>query len=127
MTIAYWCLVLSIFIPIGLAGYAKFSGGGKYNNHAPREFLQKQPPRQQRANWAQQNTYEAFPPFAAGLIIAHQVGAWQMGIDSAAIVFLVARIVYGYCYIRDMAGARTLVYAIGFFATLSLFIQAALA
>ena len=70
MTIAYWCVVLVMFLPLIWVGIAKANGSG-YDNDRPREWLADQKGRAARANWAQQNSYEAFPPFAAAVIIAH--------------------------------------------------------
>eukprot|EP01035_Chromulina_nebulosa_P035064 gene35064-47116_t len=49
---------------------AKFGTGGKdFDNAAPRVMLAKLDGWRQRANWAQLNGFEAFPPFAAAVII----------------------------------------------------------
>lgn len=127
MTVAYWCVFVSIFIPIGLVGYAKFSGNSRYDNHAPRDFLEKQSSAQKRAYWAQLNTYEAFPPFAIGVVIAHQIGVEQFAINVASIIFVLARLAYGVCYIKDLATARSIIFGIGFVAMASLYIMAAIA
>ena len=101
MTIAYWCVLVAIFLPIVWAGVAK-AGAKGYDNARPREFLAKLEGRAARANYAQANSYEAFPPFAAGVVIAHATGgADQATIDALAVVFIVARIAYGVCYIAD--------------------------
>ena len=70
MTIAYWCVLVAALLPIVWAGAAK-SGIKGYDNARPREFLGSLQGWPARANFAQQNSYEAFPPFAAGVIIAH--------------------------------------------------------
>ena len=73
MTIAYWCVLIAAVMPIVWAGAAK-SGAKGFNNARPREFLGSLSGWPARANFAQQNAYEAFPPFAAGVIIAHLYG-----------------------------------------------------
>jgi uncharacterized MAPEG superfamily protein len=125
VTIAYWCVFAAIFLPIVWAGVAK-TGARGYDNARPREFLAKLEGRAARANHAQANSYEAFPPFAAGVVIAHMTGgADQSTIDLLALVFIAARIVYGLCYIADLATPRSLVWLVGFGATLGLYIAAA--
>ena len=47
--------------------FAKWRKG--YDNRAPRAGIEQLTPRQQRAYWAHLNAFEAFPPFAAAVII----------------------------------------------------------
>lgn len=121
MTISYWCVVFAIFLPLIWVGIAKANGTG-YDNSKPREWLAKQQGRAQRANWAQQNAYEAFPPFAAGVIIAHLTNTPQNVIDTLAVIFIVARIAHGILYINDKHMLRSLVWLVGFGATIALFL-----
>ena len=121
MTIAYWCVVFAIFLPLIWVGIAKANGTG-YDNSKPREWLAKQQGRAQRANWAQQNAYEAFPPFAAGVIIAHLTNTPQSVIDTLAAIFILARIAHGILYINDKHMLRSLVWLVGFGATIALFL-----
>lgn len=123
MTFAYWCVLLTAFLPLFWVGAAK-AGGGQYDNTQPRVFLEHLTGWQQRANWAQSNAYENFPPFAAGVIIAHAIGAQQMTIDILAGVFLVARITHGIAYILDKAMLRSMVWTLGFFCMVGLFLAA---
>ena len=120
MTIAYFCIVIAIFIPIFCVGYAKFSVKG-YNNRSPREFLEKLEGRAKRANFAQLNSYETFPPFAAGVIIAHQLCAPQAAINFLALSFIAARILFVTFYIQDKHKLRSIVWVIGLIATVSLY------
>jgi uncharacterized MAPEG superfamily protein len=83
MTFAYWCIPIAMFLPLVWAGTAKM-GATDYDNSRPREWMARQAGRAQRANWAQQNSYEAFPPFAAAVIVAHLTGSVQMTIDVLA-------------------------------------------
>ena len=41
MTVAFWCVLIAIFLPYLCTGVAKFSGGkfGLRHNHDPRAFL----------------------------------------------------------------------------------------
>ncbi|MEA3154552.1 MAG: hypothetical protein QOK44_2141, partial [Betaproteobacteria bacterium] len=84
MTLAYWMILVAALLPYIGAAYAKFSGGGgkTYDNRAPRANVDSLPPQRQRAYWAQLNGFEAFPPFAAGVIVAHLAGAPQSWIDA---------------------------------------------
>ncbi len=124
MTLAYWCVLIAALLPYLLVSAAKFAGG-RYDNHAPREFLDKQDGWRKRASWAQLNSFEAFPPFAAAVIIAHQLQADQATVDIIALGFVICRGLYGICYIFDKATPRSLVWALGMGCTVALFIVAA--
>lgn len=121
MTLAYICVFISIFIPVSFAGYAKFGTKG-YDNRNPREFLDGLQGKYKRAHYAQMNFYEAFPPFAAGVVIAHNCGASQGWIDALAVSFVVLRILYGIFYVTDQAGWRSTVWFMAFACIIGLFI-----
>ncbi len=128
MTTAYWCVLLAALLPILWAGAAKAGGarsGSRYDNARPRESLGALSGWPARANYAQQNSYEALPPFAAGVIIAQLCNAPQSTIDTLAITFVVARVAYGLCYMADQAGLRSLVWLVGFGSMIGLFVAAA--
>ncbi|MEO8445381.1 MAG: MAPEG family protein [Gammaproteobacteria bacterium] len=124
MTTAYWCVLVAALMPVIWAGVAK-SGGQRYDNARPRDFLGTLTGWRARANFAQQNSYEAFPPFAAGVIIAHLCNAPQATIDILAVTFIVARVAYGLCYIADRPTLRSLVWLVGFGSVVALFVTAA--
>jgi uncharacterized MAPEG superfamily protein len=123
MTIAYWCVVLTAFLPVIWAGFAKF-GAQHYDNERPRDSLDRLSGWAQRANWAQLNSYETFPPFAAGVIIAHLTATEQSTIDTIAVVFLACRIGHGVAYLANLPTMRSLVWSAGFLATVGLYIAA---
>ncbi|MDZ4813939.1 MAG: MAPEG family protein [Pseudomonadota bacterium] len=109
MTIAYWCVLIAAFLPFVFTGVAKFSGKG-FNNRTPRAFQDRLDGFRQRAHWAHLNSFEAFPPFAAAVIIAHQLQYAQGRIDQLAIAFIVLRLIYGALYIADQASLRSVVW-----------------
>jgi uncharacterized MAPEG superfamily protein len=122
MTIAYWCVLIAGLMPMFLAAYGKYSGGFQLaDNSSPRAFFERAKGKAQRANWAQQNSWEAFAPFAAAVIIANLCHAPSHRIDTAAVIFIVARLVYGLLYITDRHSLRSMVWGIGLFATIALY------
>lgn len=123
MTIAYWCVVLAAFLPVIWVGVAKF-GAEDYDNERPRPSLDRLTGWAQRANWAQLNSYEAFPPFAAGVIIAHLTGTQQSTIDILAGIFLACRVAHGGVYIGNYPAIRSVVWILGFLAMVGLYIAA---
>jgi uncharacterized MAPEG superfamily protein len=122
MTFAYWCVVLAAFLPLFWVGVAKY-GSPDYDNARPRIFLQNLSGWPQRANWAQANAYEAFPPFAAAVIIAGMAGANNLVVDTLAGVFLLARVLHGLFYITNKPTLRSLAWTIGFFAMIAIFLS----
>jgi uncharacterized MAPEG superfamily protein len=129
MTLAFWMVLAAALLPYAGTAYAKFSGGGgkTYDNSAPRAQLDNLPPARRRAYWAQLNGFEAFPPFAAGVIIAHFAGASASAIDALAAVFVALRVAYTLLYIHDRPTARSLVWSAGLACVVGLFVAAALA
>jgi uncharacterized MAPEG superfamily protein len=124
MTIAYWCVLFAALLPIVWSGVAKVGGSG-FDNARPRVYLAAVQGWRQRANWAQQNAWEAFAPFAAGVLVATQVGVAQSTIDTLALGFMTARVMHGALYVTDRATLRSLVYIVGLLCTVGLFIAGA--
>jgi uncharacterized MAPEG superfamily protein len=120
MTIAYWCVLFAALMPILWSGVAKFNGAG-FDNARPRVYLAAVQGWRQRANWAQQNAWEAFAPFAAGVLVATQVGVAQSTIDMLAGAFMLTRILHGVFYITDQPTLRSLVYILGLLCTVFFF------
>lgn len=110
------------FIAVGIAKWGK-----RYDNHAPRDWLAQQEGSKKRAFAAHLNSFEAFPFFAAAVIIATLAKASPAMIDGLAITFIVARIAYIWCYVTDQASLRSLVWMVGLGATVALFVVAGLA
>jgi uncharacterized MAPEG superfamily protein len=124
MTLAYWCVLVAGFLPYVSTVAAK-SGGGRFDNRHPRDWLEAQSGFRRRANAAQLNGFEAFPLFAAGVIIAHQAGIAQPRIDQLAVAFVVARVFYTILYLADAPLLRSLAWSVGIGSAAALFFVAA--
>lgn len=113
-TVAYWCVLIAALLPICCAGLSKWGmfktprRDGGYDNHNPRAWLARQSDWRARANAAQANSFEALPFFIGAVIIAHQLNAHQTQLDILALLFVVARLIYIFMYVADMATARSL-------------------
>lgn len=125
MTLAHWCVLAAALLPYLFTGLAKSSA--RYDNRAPRRWLEQVEGWRRRAHWAQLNSFEAFAPFAAGVIIAHQAGAQGGAVNALAGGFVVLRLIYGLLYIADRPAARSLVWTAAFGCVLGLFGLAAVA
>ncbi|MGB7903806.1 MAG: MAPEG family protein [Steroidobacteraceae bacterium] len=124
MTIAFWCVLLAGFLPYFGTLTAKI-GGDSFDNRNPRDWLNAQSGFRKRANAAQHNSFEAFPFFAAAVIIAHLAGAPQGRIDLFAVVFILARLFYIAFYLADMATLRSLAWFAGIGSVVALFLAVA--
>jgi uncharacterized MAPEG superfamily protein len=109
MSIAFYCVLIAAFLPIVWTGIAKFSGPG-FNNFTPRDFQAGLSGMRQRAHWAHLNSFEAFPPFAAAVLIAHAIHGANATIDALAMGFIAMRILYGVFYMLNWATPRSVVW-----------------
>jgi uncharacterized MAPEG superfamily protein len=128
MTVAFWCVLIALFLPYLCIGIAKFSGGkfGLRQNHDPRAFLATLEGFAKRAHSAQLNSFEVTPAFAAAVIIAHIAGnAELVTINVLAVLFITSRLLYIICYLADWAVLRSLVWFVGMALIVSLFVVSA--
>jgi uncharacterized MAPEG superfamily protein len=123
MSFATVCLVIAAVLPIACAAIAKW-GLGDYDNRNPRAWLAAQTGGRARAVAAQANSWEAFPVFAAGVLVAMQAGASPLTVDLLAGFFVASRIAYIWLYVTDRATAPSIVWTFGFLASLALYFAA---
>jgi uncharacterized MAPEG superfamily protein len=109
----------SIYVPFLVVGYARAQVG--YDRSAPRTMLERLPAYAQRANWAHQNSFESFMVYSAAALMAYLTGVNGALSAIAAIAFPLARLLYSVFYILDIPLARSLMFGIGTFSSLTLF------
>ena len=127
MTIAYWCILIAAFLPYAWTALAKGTGR-RYDNRDPRGWLARQEnPVSVRANAAQLNAFEAFAPFAAGVLMAQSAGAAVSTITMLAIFFVAFRILHGVFYVTGKHYLRSIAWIAGYLCVLALMVNAALA
>jgi len=124
MTVALWCVLVAALLPYLATTIAK-AGGARYDNRDPRAWLEKQQGFRVRANNAQLNSFEAFPFFAAAVLVAQMLQAPQDRVDALALIFIAARLGYLACYLADWHGARSVAWLIGWLACIVLFVSGA--
>jgi len=123
MTIAYWMILAAGCLPYWPTVVSKWRRN--YDNAMPRAGVDQLQPRQQRAYWAQLNAFEAFPLFAAAVIVAHLARAPQPWIDGLAMAFVGFRIAYPLAYIYDHDRLRSLLWVGGLLCVIGLFVAGA--
>jgi len=125
MHFAYWMLLAAALLPYLTILFVKRAGGRRFDNHRPRAWMEDLSGWQQRGDWAHRNHFEAFPIFLAAIFVAETTGAAQGRIDLLAGVFVALRIVYTALYLADLATARSIVWSLGFGATIWIFLLGA--
>ncbi len=120
MTIAYWCILAAAVLPYLFTIAAKTQRN--FTNRRPREYLDSLEGWRKRAYWAQLNGLEAFPPFAAAVLIAQQLYASQAAINALAMTFVATRVIYSLCYIFDRPTLRSLFWLTGLLCVIGLFV-----
>lgn len=127
MTIAFWCVLAAAVLPYLFTGYAKATPKflkGDHNKN-PREYEEALSGPRKRAHWAQLNGFEAFPPFAAAVIIAHLTHAPIARMDLLATTFIGARVLHGIFYIADLDKLRSVAWFVGVACVIGLFLAGA--
>jgi len=124
MSIAFWCIFISaLLIFVAKAPVAKAmikEGEGQYDNRHPRAQQARLTGFGARALAAHLNSFEAFPLFAAGVLMAHVSNNHGSLVDMLAVTFVVARVLYLIFYWADLHWQRSVVWVVGLLCSLLL-------
>jgi uncharacterized MAPEG superfamily protein len=121
VTIAELCLLAAVLLTIASIMPAKLSGARDYDNSNPRDPGFYTPGLRTRAQGAHQNGFEAFPLFAASVILAEMRGVPQGTVNALAVAFIVARVVYVLMYLGDRPTLRSAVWTVAVACNLAIF------
>jgi len=121
MTIADLCLLAAVVLTIVSIMPAKLNGVREYDNANPRDPRFYTPGLRTRSQGAHLNGYEAFPFFAAAVILAEMRAVPQGTVNALAVAFIIARIVYVLMYLGDRPTLRSVVWFVGFACNLGIF------
>ena len=125
MTVAEFCLLGMVVLTIAVIGPAKFAGRREFDNANPRDPGFYTPGFRARSLGAHQNGLEAFPLFAAAVLLAEFRGVPQQVVDGLALAFLGARVVYAACYLGNRPSLRSLVWTIALACNVAIFLSPA--
>ncbi len=120
MSLLLTCLLIAAIlpylakIPLGIAMHR--SGG--YDNNYPREQASRLTGFGARAWGGHQNSFESLIVFGIAILSAIATNNITSTIQTLAIVHIVARLVYHALYLMNIATLRSLVWAVGYFASL---------
>ncbi len=121
VTIADFCLLASVMLTIASIIPAKLDGRREYDNGNPRDQRFYTPGLRARSQGAHLNGFEAFPFFAAAVILAEMRSVPQATVNALAVAFIVARMAYILLYLNDRPTLRSLVWSVGFVCNLAIF------
>lgn len=125
MTFAFWCIMGAGILPILTVACAKWGARG-FDNAAPRAWLERQQGLRQRADYAHRNHFEAFPFFAAAVLVAALAHAPQGRVDALAGAFIVLRLIYTGLYLGNLPTLRSTAWTLAYLCVLAIFVVAAL-
>jgi uncharacterized MAPEG superfamily protein len=123
MNTAIICILIAGILPIVSAGIAK-AGRRDYDNRDPRAWLGRLEGFRARANAAQANAWEAFPFFAAGVLVAHVMQVPASHIDTLAVAFIVLRVIYLGLYLANLALLRSVAWIAAWGVCIALYVGA---
>ena len=102
MTLAYWCVLIAALLPLGCAAYAKKTARFNFarDNGSPRDFLARLEGRAATGN-AEQGT-----------------------LNGLAVLFVLLRLAFIYCYLNDRPSLRSAAWSGAMLCTVLLFVAA---
>ena len=126
MTIAEWCVFGTLLLYLLTIGSVKWISWRRFDNSKPRDGAFYADPIRARALGAHQNGIEAFPFFAAAVLLAEFRQAPQHLIDELAILFVIVRIAYVFTYLGDRPTLRSILWSLGFAINVAIFFMPAI-
>ena len=121
MTVAEWCIFASLMLALLSIASVKWFRFGRFDNSKPRDPAFYEDPIATRALGAHQNGIEAFPFFAAAVLLAEFRACPQNLINELAILFVIVRIAYVFTYIGNRPTLRSILWNIGFVINCAIF------
>jgi len=116
MTIIISCVIFAAMLPILVKtplGYFQSQQPGGYDNRNPRAQQDIIKGMGQRALAAHNNAFEAFPPFACGVLLALWAQSPIEQIQILCLVHVFARVLHPVFYLADISSLRSLSWAVG--------------
>jgi len=124
MFIAVLCVLLAMLQPFVLSVLARSATRKADYLPSPREYNETLSGWHRRAHFAQLNAFEAFPPFAAAVILAWLAQVPPAHINLVAVLFVVFRISHAAFYLMDKSVLRSVVWRLAMMAVVALFVLA---
>lgn len=122
MTTLIICLLIAVILPYLIKGplsYAMQKEGG-YDNQYPREQQARLKGFGARVLAAHQNSFESLNVFSVAALTAMATQTVTPTIETLAIIYIIARIVYTLFYLMNWASLRSTVWFISFLCCVSI-------
>jgi uncharacterized MAPEG superfamily protein len=100
-----------VYFPYLIVAITRFQVG--FDISAPRATFDKLPDYGKRANWAHQNSWEAFMLYSAAALMAYTTHQDSQTVVNCAIGFTIARLLYSIFYIVNIPLGRSLMFGVG--------------
>lgn len=119
-----WLIIIACLLPYVFTVIAKMAGGFKpADNQNPRDFLSKTTGLSARANAVQQNSFESLPLFIASVLMAEYMVVPQIVVMTFGIAYIVLRVLYGICYLANLATLRSVIWVLSLLCPICLLIM----
>jgi uncharacterized MAPEG superfamily protein len=126
MTIAEWCIFAIVMLYLLSIAPIKWFRFRRFDNSRPRDPAFYEDPIAARSLGAHQNGIEAFPFFAAAILLAEFRACPQRLVDELAVLFVIVRIAYVFTYLGDRPTLRSILWSLGFAINIAIFFMPAL-
>jgi uncharacterized MAPEG superfamily protein len=126
MTIAEWCIFAIVMLYLLSIAPIKWLKFRRFDNSRPRDPAFYEDPIAARSLGAHQNGIEAFPFFAAAILLAEFRACPQRLVDELAVLFVIVRIAYVFTYLGDRPTLRSILWSLGFAINIAIFFMPAL-
>ncbi|MDE3177738.1 MAG: MAPEG family protein [Pseudomonadota bacterium] len=120
MTIAFWCVFVAALLP-----YVAFAFVQGLDPSLPRANVRALSGRSARAHAAHLNAFEAFPPFAAAVVISHLSLGDNRTSNLLALAFVGVRAAHLAFYLADRQPPRSAAFGLGVIIVIAMFLHAA--
>lgn len=125
MTVAFWCLLLTVLLPYLLSVAARSAAARRDYVADPRAYSETLTGWRRRAHLAHLNAFEATPALLAGVVVAVFAQAPQAWIDGLAFGFVACRLLHAAFYVADRPMLRAHAWRGGMLCVIGLFVLAA--
>ena len=116
-------IIVACLLPYVFTLIAKSKGGFQaQDNQNPRDFLAKTTGLAARANAVQQNSFESLPLFIAAILMAEYMVIPEWFILTLGWAFIVFRVIYGICYLANLATLRSIIWFFSLLCPIFLFV-----
>jgi uncharacterized MAPEG superfamily protein len=125
MTLAFWCVLVTLLLPYFLSIAARSAVPRRAYVRDPRAYSATLTGWRQRAHLAHLNAFEATPALLAGVAVSFMAEAPAAHTDVLAMAFVAMRVAHAALYLADRPLLRSHAWRLGIVCVIGMFIDAA--